>query len=227
MLNRTDRKELLDKPTSNKELFESATIYLQTPNRWLGNHALIAKYLKKLLSNKKSVSILDIGTGSADLPRYLIDWLNNRGISSSITAVDNNPDVIEIAKNLSKGYPDISFICSKMVPSCSTPYNIAILSQVLHHFYPSEAAEYLRAVYENVTDGIIISDLIRSRVAYWLVKLFVFSTTTNPFNRYDGPVSVLRCYNNDEIEQILAVANIKNFEIHNLFPRKIIIIRKP
>lgn len=227
MLQRSNQIELEDNPSlTDKRLFESSFRYFQNTNRWLGNYWLIKNYLKKILSDKKTVSIIDIGTGTGDLPRFLTDWFRRIGVVAAITGIDNNADVISLAKNLSSRYPNIKFECTKNFIDSTIPYNVAILSQVLHHFTPNEASEYLKKVYSNITDGIIISDLIRSRVAYWLVKIVVFLTTTNPISRNDGPISVLRCYNDEEIRKILEDAHISNYEIQNYFPRKIILIKK-
>jgi 2-polyprenyl-3-methyl-5-hydroxy-6-metoxy-1,4-benzoquinol methylase len=226
MLTRTNQKELEDGEVTDKKLFESSIIYKQKANRYFGNYWLIGKFVKTFISNKTSLSVLDVGTGIGDLPRFLSDRLQKENISVAITGWDNNNEVINVAKKFCKKYPNIDLLYDKDVPNFTRRYNIAIFSQVLHHLTPEEAKNALKIIFENVTDGIIISDLIRSRFAYWLVKFAVFITTTNSINRHDGPLSVLRCYNNNEIAEILAGVGIKNYKIYNFFPRKFIIITK-
>jgi hypothetical protein len=97
---------------------------------------------------------------------------------------------------------------------------------MFHHLEKKEASNLLRDLYKITNKRIIISDFIRSKLSYWIIKTIVYITTTNYINRVDGPISVLRAYSDKEIKEILNNAEIKKYKIYNIFPRKFIIIDK-
>ncbi len=225
MLPRAIFKELSDFPIENLEEFNSSARYLKKTNKIFLNYRLIYLYLRPFLIKEKVNKIVDVGTGVGDLPVYLAKKLQQEQIDYFITGVDTNAQVIELAKDEVKSWKNINVVAAQL-SDLPFRYDIAIASQVFHHLSPEEAIDFLKTAYKKVDSALIISDLIRSRLIYWLVKLFVFLTTTNRINRYDGGVSVLRCYNDKEIKQLLNKAGIQNFRIHNIFFRKFVIISK-
>jgi len=72
---------------------------LENFNRRLGGHQLVLEYIQRLLGSTrtKSLSILDLATGIADIPRAIAGWARQRRLPVTITAVDSNPQVLQIA----------------------------------------------------------------------------------------------------------------------------------
>src|SRR2546423_5296641 len=54
--------------------------------------------------------ILDLGTGSGDIPRLIVDYARSVGAMVAVDAVDQQPSTLEIARSLSRDYPEIEFI---------------------------------------------------------------------------------------------------------------------
>lgn len=225
MLPRAMVKELADLPIENLDEFNSSVQYFKKTNKLFFNYWLIYFNLRPFLNKETINKIVDFGTGIGDLPVYLAEKLKQKKINYFITGIDTNAQVISLAKNEVKNYRNIKVVCCNLNDLVER-FDIAIASQVFHHLSPGEAVDFLKTAYTKVDNALIISDLIRSKLVYWLVKGFVFLTTTNKINRYDGAVSVLRCYNDGEIKQLLHQADIKNFKIRNIFFRKFIIIPK-
>jgi 2-polyprenyl-3-methyl-5-hydroxy-6-metoxy-1,4-benzoquinol methylase len=223
MLPRSEMKEIADLPIENLVEYKESVQYFKKTNGLFFNHSLIYKFIQHFLNKKKSINVLDIGTGMADLPVYLSKKFKKQHINCLVTGIDTNAQVIELAFNEIKGYPNIKLLQSS-IHDLSERYDIVTASQVFHHLAPQEAVKFLKEAYKKANTAVIISDLIRSRIVYWLVKFFVYATTTNKINRYDGAISVLRCYSDDEIIEFMKKANIKNYKIHNILFRKFIII---
>jgi len=160
MLTSVNQKELQDGEVTDKKLFESAVIYKQKANRYFGNYRLISKFVRKFLANETNFSIFDVGTGIGDLPRFLSDRLQKQDISVSITGWDNNYEVLNVAKKRCEKYPNIDLLYNKNTPNFTRCYNIAIFSHLRHHFTAEDAKDAWKIIFENVSDGIIISDLI-------------------------------------------------------------------
>jgi SAM-dependent methyltransferase len=224
-MERSNLKEFEDNYSGDPSVLNDSIRYFEKANRYLGNNWFIKKYLSGFISSDH-VSILDYGTGAGYLPRCLSCWLSNKNISSHILGVDNKPEFIQKAEELSKGFSDIKFTCANSPGSITGKFDVVIVSQMIHHLAPEEAANFFKQLHHIAGKGIIISDLIRSRPVYWMVKGIVYASTSNPINRNDGPLSVLRAYTDVEMKEILGKAGITKYRIYNRFPRKFVIIQK-
>lgn len=71
----------------------------------------------------------------------------------------------------------------------------------LHHFKENELVNFLKPVLEKSKSGIIINDLHRHRLAYYLFKLLCI-TIKNKTIVEDGLISVLRGFKRKDLEGI-------------------------
>src|SRR5881394_226533 len=67
--------ELMDRPDVNKAWLREELEILQKINRF-GAHRLMVRYINQLLGAKKveQLSVLDLATGAADIPRAVVAW---------------------------------------------------------------------------------------------------------------------------------------------------------
>lgn len=223
-MQRSQNKEILDIEIPEQREFLKVMKRLAWQNRVTGNNFLIYRYVRKLIAHNTNVTVADVGTGLGDIPVYIARALSRDGITASITGIDASPEVLELARQqqLPKG---VSFK-QESAGSFTDDYDIIIASQMLHHVTPTEAGEFLRTAYAHAKIGLVISDLERSWVVYWLVKLFMYITCADRINRNDGPLSVLRAYTNAELRDMFHLADIEHYRIHSYIFRKIVIIWK-
>jgi 2-polyprenyl-3-methyl-5-hydroxy-6-metoxy-1,4-benzoquinol methylase len=231
-LTRSEQSEILDHPVADHDAFVHAISYLEWSNRWFGNYWMITHHLKHLLPKitHTPIRFLDIGTGIGDLPAMLMRWARRQGHEIDVIGTDDNAAVIAEARRRHHD-PHMHFLTiaedGGQDQSKPSPVEITIISQVLHHLTPDEAVELLRAACARSTRAVVISDLERSRLAYWLVRIGVSLTTRSRIARHDGALSVLRSYTNTEIAALLHRAGIAQYRIYRYLPRKIVIIEKP
>ena len=87
--------ELLDlSPESYTfEEHEGSLRELRLVNRYLGDVRAILKHLATIAAarGRDRLTVLDVGTGSADIPAAIDGWARKRGMNVFITAVDVNP----------------------------------------------------------------------------------------------------------------------------------------
>src|SRR5690349_13891770 len=88
--------EQIDRPDLDKDSLRQELEALEDANRRLGGHQLIVHYVHRLVRRRslKSLSILDLGTGVADIPRALVAWSRSRDLPVTVTAVDASARVI-------------------------------------------------------------------------------------------------------------------------------------
>ena len=87
--------ELLDLPPESytPDELDGALADLALVNKYLGNGRAVLKYLAAMTAAtaEDGFTLLDVATGSADIPTTIAKWARQVGVRVSITAVDHNP----------------------------------------------------------------------------------------------------------------------------------------
>src|SRR5438094_10647995 len=117
--------ELMDRPQPVSAELESDLESIRELNRWFGSYALIAMFLSRWIKPGARMRIVDLATGSGDIPRLIAEFGRKVGAELQIDALDRQSATLEIAKKLSVHYPEITFIETDVF-SCkpSTTYDV-------------------------------------------------------------------------------------------------------
>src|SRR5260370_14931560 len=104
-------------------------------NRWFGSYALISIFLSRWIKPGARLRIVDLATGSGDIPRLIAEYGRKVGGELRIDALDRQSATLEIAKKLSVHYPEITFIETDVFSwQPSTTYDVDFCSLALKHF---------------------------------------------------------------------------------------------
>ena len=200
--------EMMDRPGQEITLLRADLTVLEQINRWLGGHRIPLRYLKLFQLNR--LTLLDLGTGAADVPRMIA-----RRFAVTITAVDSNPAILQIARERSIGFDSIHFEQHNLLalPYPAASFDVVLCSLTLHHFTESDAVAILRRILDIARVGYIINDLRRNRVAIWLSKLMAATIITNPIARFDAPASCERAFTPRELRAMADQAGMTNFRV--------------
>jgi ubiquinone/menaquinone biosynthesis C-methylase UbiE len=167
-------------------------------NAWLGGVRATFVEVDRLPVTPRT--ILDVGTGGADMPLALLDHLRSRGAVASCVALDRSTSALEAAAERARSRSDIALVRGDALalPYGDRAFDLVTCNLALHHFDPAEA---VRALVEmgRVGRDVIVNDLRRSAVG-WMLACAVFPFfTRNRLTLHDGPLSVRRAYSPDEI----------------------------
>src|SRR5256885_3485389 len=102
--------ELMDRPQPLSAELESDLENIRELNRWFGSYALISMFLSRWIKPGARMRIVDLATGSGDIPRLVAEYGRKVGAELRIDALDQQPATLEIAKKLSENYPEINFL---------------------------------------------------------------------------------------------------------------------
>jgi SAM-dependent methyltransferase len=187
-------------------------------NQLLGGTATTLRHLPALVYAMPAtapVSLLDLGTGSGDIPIAIARWARKHGRSVSIVASDYAPQMLDIARPYVAPYPEIALAQydARAVPLPDKQFDIVLCSLSLHHFTPDEAVQVLREMDRLASAGFILNDLRRSRIGYLAAWIASRLTTRNRLTRNDAPLSVLRAYTPAELTDLLHRAGIYNVTV--------------
>ena len=216
--------ELMDRPQRVTRELERDLANLRSFNRWFGSHRLIRHFLRLWLRPNGKARVLDIATGSGDIPRLIVDHARRQNVSVQIDAIDQQESTIEIARGLSAAYPEINFYCADLfewnlspglkldgLKPSSFPYDMVLCSLALHHFSNDDAVRVLQKIRDLSTARILVADLRRAR---WLSCAVYFVTATmyrDEMTRTDARLSVARAFSFLEMRNLAERAGWKNF----------------
>jgi ubiquinone/menaquinone biosynthesis C-methylase UbiE len=210
---RSDEAELLDQATHDARELRANFRDIRRVNQLLGGTSVVLRHLPALLAEVPSgqtARILDLGTGSADIPIAIARWATKRGVDVSIVASDISEEILEIAAAEIGQQPEITLACydARSVPLPDASFDIVLCSLSLHHFAPDEATQVLREMDRLGRVGFILNDLSRSRLGYGAAWVAARLTTRNRLTRNDAPLSVRRAYTPNDIRDLLRCADV-------------------
>src|SRR5215210_2832972 len=204
--------EMLDRPQEvTRELAQSLES-LCGLNKFFGSYRLVRSFLRRWLTPGTTCRILDLATGSGDIPRMIVRWAREREIAVKIDAVDFQPATIEIARSWSTEYPEINYIRADARTYCDAmTYDLVCCSLALHHFSDRDALKILRRACEMSHDKVLIADLERN----WTTSLCVYLVTAlvyrDHMTRHDAGLSVKRALSFSELDQLDQEAGWRNY----------------
>lgn len=212
---RSTATELLDEATHNAEELAANLRDIRRVNLLLGGTSVVLRHLPKLLAQVpagRPARILDLGTGSADIPIAIARWAAKRGVDVSIVASDISEEILAIARTHIREEPGIALTRydARSVPLPGDTFDIVLCSLSLHHFPPEEAVAVMREMDRLGREGFILNDLSRSRLGYVAAWVAARLTTRNRLTRNDAPLSVRRAYTREEVRELLRHAGISN-----------------
>ncbi|MEY2491341.1 MAG: hypothetical protein QOH24_292 [Verrucomicrobiota bacterium] len=204
--------EWMDRPQPVSPELERDLANLRSLNRWFGSHRLIRHFLPRWLKRNTTARILDLATGSGDIPGLIVDWARSQGATVTIDAIDQQPSTIAIAQRLNLDRPEINFVSASLFDwNPKEPYDVVFFSLALHHFSDDDALRILQRCRELSRGAVLVADLRRAHwlsAAIYLLTAFVYS---EPMTKNDGRVSAARAFSFGELQKLAERAGWKNF----------------
>jgi len=204
--------EMLDGPARFADLAESLADIARL-NALFGGRLVTLRQVRRLLASTpadRAVTVLDVGTGGADIPMALVRWARRAGRRIRILALDRDPAMLAFARRATATYPEIVLLQGDALAMPVRPgsVDLVISALTLHHLEPAAAVPCLEAMDRTARIGLVVNDLVRSRAAYAVVWLATRALTRNRMSRHDGPLSVLRAYTPDEVRALCEKAGL-------------------
>lgn len=221
-MKRSTKKEMMDLPGNPRELLVQDLRNLRIINRYLGGYRGIMKGLKRLVGKDRMsrFSLLDVGTGSGDIPKVIVQWARDRGIEARVVALEPEPVTAQEAVRQTQQWPEITVIRGDGIapPFKAASFDFVLSSQMLHHFSEDKSIALLKAWSRLARKAIVVSDLVRDPLAYWGIRVITQLFTRNEMTRFDGPLSVRRAFTLNEWRKLFREAAVGPFRLIPIFP---------
>lgn len=207
-----DVPEFMDSPDAARAELEAALRSLRGLNRFFGSHRIVSRFMKRWIRRGDQLSVLDLATGSADIPRLLVAHARKVGATVKVRAIDFQPSTIETAQRLSAGFPEIVCECVDVLSfQPNETFEIVICSLALHHFSNEDAVRLLTRARELSRRYVLVSDLRRGFLLAYGVRLLTALIFRDRMTRHDGRLSAARAFSLTELRALAVRAGWTNF----------------
>ena len=204
--------EMMDRPQPVSAELERDLKRIRQLNRWFGSYRLICHFVRRWVKPGDTMRIVDLATGSGDIPRLIVHYARKIGAKVEIDALDRQSATVEIARKLSAAYPEISYHVTNILNwSPTEAYDIVLCTLVLHHFSDEDAVTVLRRCRESSRDFVLVSDLRRGLLATVGVYLLTALVFRELMTRYDARLSAERAFSFSEMRKLAERAGWQNF----------------
>jgi len=159
----------------------AALEFIRKVNSLLGYTRATLSHLKRFSRSWKKgqrIDILDLATGSADIPRAILKWARQEGHDVHIVGLDRHPVTVREAEE--GGRDERLRIVQGDVfnlPFAAGSFDYVLTAMFLHHLDDQEVVQVLRSMGSIARRGVVVADLLRHYRAYlWVTLLTSFST---------------------------------------------------
>ena len=167
-------------------------------------------------------SLLDVASGSADIPAAIARWAARIGIPARIVASDLSPQIVAIAREQCAGLPGLG-VEQQDTLALSYPtgsFDFVLCTLALHHFAPDDAAHLLREL-ARVGRRVLVYDVQRARLAYLGVIALTRLLRMDPMTCHDAPATVRRGYSAEEMCILAERAGLRNARVLERVPYRL------
>lgn len=224
-MKRSNELELMDLAGNDPALLAEDLRNLRILNRYLrGSQSVLLAFQRALMgASMKHFSVLDVGTGSADIPAGILAWAKRRGVLAKIVGLEAQALTARIAANHTRQFAEITVVRGDAgaAPFLPKTFDFVVASQFLHHFSEAKMVELLQHWAKLARRAIVVSDLVRHPAAYQGIRLLTRLATRNIMTRQDAPLSVRRALTVGEWQGLFRRAALGPVEVFSVFPYRI------
>lgn len=206
--NRSLDEELMDRPDADPALLRRTIEQFDLINRLFSRSvALFRRHLLPTMLNDPSRewTILDFGSGGADIDRSLVRLCRKRGLKVKITALDLDDRVLPWARELCQDYPEITPAAGSIFDiEQYGKYDFVISNHTLHHLKYGDVRRSVELCLKQARHGLLLNDLRRSFWGYVGYTIFAGLFVRGSLAYEDGRLSVRRGFTKPELERELA-----------------------
>ncbi|MFD0616204.1 methyltransferase domain-containing protein [Paenibacillus sp. GCM10027629] len=228
---RASAAELMDDFSSGGEELREALRELRLLNRLFVASAPTLYGVKQLwqaAGKPKRLTITDVGAGSGDVNRRVLQWATMQGVDLAITLVDMTEEACAEARLFFRNEPRVQVMRGDLFKLPEGGADIVTGTQLLHHFAEEELPGVIVSMLRGARLGVVVNDIHRHWIAWTAVWLATRIMSSNRYIRNDGPLSVAKGFRSQDWKRLKQAAGINQmmYSWRPLF-RYTVVIGKP
>jgi SAM-dependent methyltransferase len=208
--------ELMDDPAIDPAEHRRALAALARINRFTNSAGVLWPAIRNLARELgRTIRVLDVATGSGDVPTRLLAKAQHAGLSLEVAGCDLSPTAIAEAQR-QRGTR--FFTHDALREPLPTGFDVVTCSLFLHHLGEDDAIALLANMANAARHLVLVNDLARSRFNYCAVWLGCHLLTRSRVVRFDGPASVRSAFTPNEALAVAERAGLHGATVRTRFP---------
>lgn len=196
--------EWMDRAGNTPSELSGALDDIHAVNRLLRGSRILVDAVRPFLLARTDglpLSVLDVGTGGADIPIDLVREARRLNRQVRIVAVDRDPVTLDYARGKTAATREIEIIAADAfaLPFAAGSFDLVTASMFLHHFAHDDAVRLLVEFRRIARAAVVVNDLERHVVPWAMIGIVARITRRHPMFVHDAPLSVLRGFTRDEL----------------------------
>jgi ubiquinone/menaquinone biosynthesis C-methylase UbiE len=217
----------MDAPDADPAELRRSLRFIRRVNLLFGYTRSTLAHLKRFSRRWKpgeTIRILDVATGSADVPRAILRWADRHParFDVHVVGIDLHPTTARQARDESR-HPrlHVALADARRLPFADGGFDYALTSMFLHHLDDAGAAAVLSEMSRVARRGVIAADLLRHRRAYAWISLF--TALAGPMVRHDARASVAQAFTKPEVLRLREQAGLDFAAYHRHFGHRFVL----
>lgn len=204
---RATEPELMDAAGFDRDLAEESFRFMAVVNRWFGGVRAVRRFVAAEAARAprgRRLRVLDVGSGSCDIPIAVCAWARGRRIPVHFTCIESSEHAVRIARRGLRRSPDLPITLIRgdiFYHRPETPYDCAVGSMFFHHLAESDILRLIGRLRGFVRSSLLINDLQRSLANYAACRLLL---PAFPFEvGHDALLSIRKGFREAELKDLL------------------------
>jgi SAM-dependent methyltransferase len=216
---RRRQAEWIDAPDADPGQLRRSLSFIRRVNVLFGYTRATLSHFKRFSEGwtpGRTIRILDLATGSADVPKAVLRWASRAGFDVRIVGIDLHArTVAEAAADNNDVRLSIVRGDAMKLPFEDDTFDYALTNMFLHHLDDDDAVTVFREMSRVARRGVVVADLCRDEWAYRWISLFTLFA--NPMVRHDARVSVAQAFTQAEVLRLRDRAGLTFAKYHPHF----------
>jgi ubiquinone/menaquinone biosynthesis C-methylase UbiE len=222
----------MDDPTLPAAEHQAALVQLARLNHVSRTAATLWPWIRGVASQNATVTVLDVATGSGDVPASLGLLAGRAGVSLRIHACDISPIAIDAATARMRGAgveadAHIRDVVGKGLSQADASIDVVTCSLFLHHLADADAVRVLREMARVARRLVLVSDLRRCHSGLAAAWAATRLGTTSRVVRVDAIRSVRAAFNEQELASMASRAGMPDARILRRWPFRMLLAWEP
>lgn len=223
--------EIMDDPQLDAAKHDVALRGLARINWFSGSSRILWRPLREMARRlaPQPLRVLDLASGSGDLPRRLLHRAKREGVALHMAGCDRSAHAVTVAQRQADAEMlDVKFFMLDVVNDpLPTGYDVLMSSLFLHHLETAEAARFLQRMAASARTLVLVNDLRRCIGHYVLAVAATRILSRSPVVHMDGPRSVAAAFTLPEVRQLTHNAGLGPIHLTRHWPYRFLLIWQP
>ena len=184
--------------------------------------------LQRAAAAGRSARVLDVATGSGDIPLTLGRWARREGLRAEWIGVDASAHALaRAAERAAQEGISLELHQADATHALPASADLVISSLFLHHLSQPQAVNAIRAMSGAARSALVVSDLRRSAPGLALAWTASRMFSRSPVVHFDAVVSVRGAFNERELADLAQAAGLRGALVRRAWPQRMVLQWSP